>query len=213
MISYSFGICQHLYTERVLRQFTSAGVLRNPSKEPCFAERDASTYRRLNTIFWQLFPRREVWIRLILSRSTVMSDFYLVEEWKFGGRVEIHLNNDQIDITSTRWSVTLEGQISQTIRKSTKLALYASPLDCESSRLREFVKDFRASKSFEKQCIWLYCRRLTFNCLPEFALSGCLHPLWLLCRLKTEPLRFQTRCVTCSVHLVSTALTTPLKRR
>lgn len=139
--------------------------------------------------------------------------FFLVEEWKFGGRVEIHLNNDQIDITSTRWSVTLEGQIPQTIRKSTKLALYASPLDCESSRLREFVKDFRASKSFEKQCIWLYCRRLTFNCLPEFALSGCLHPLWLLCRLKTEPLRFQTRCVTCSVHLVSTALTTPLKRR
>ena len=138
---------------------------------------------------------------------------FLVEEWKFGGRVEIHLNNDQIDITSTRWSVTLEGQIPQTIRKSTKLALYASPLDCESSRLREFVKDFRASKSFEKQCIWLYCRRLTFNCLPEFALSGCLHPLWLLCRLRTEPLRFQTHCVTCSVHLVSTALTTPLKRR
>ena len=38
VITYSFGICQQLYTETLLKQFTSAGVLqwvlRNPSKEP-----------------------------------------------------------------------------------------------------------------------------------------------------------------------------------
>jgi len=58
--------------------------------------------------------------------------------------------------------------------KEINLAAYASPLDCETASLREFVKDFRASKSFEKQCIWRYCS-LTLNGLPEFALSGFLH--------------------------------------
>lgn len=37
VVIYSFGICQQLYAETVLKQFTSAGVLRNPSNfgEPC----------------------------------------------------------------------------------------------------------------------------------------------------------------------------------
>ena len=209
VITYSFGICQQLYTETLLKQFTSAGVLRwvlrNPSKEPKIFCRTWCEYQ--STLEHDILTAVPSSWSL---NSSYSEQIHRNERFVFGGRMEIHLNNEWIDIPSTRWSVILEGQIPQTIRKST---INASPLNCESAGLREFVKDFRASKSFEKQCIWRYSRRLTFNDLPEFALSGCLHPVCVLCRLRTEPLRFQTHCVSCSVHLVSTALTTPLKRR